>query len=141
VAEHQEEREFQGKDLTELGESYEMNCEKLETLTRGLESKLLDKPKDKPLKKAVRKLRKDLLPRLLKYEHYQKLLGDRNSFSKTDPDATFMRIQIGMENQFILVYSLHPRPTDTRCLQPHMEKARQILGTSQNGDCGCRLRQ
>lgn len=25
-------------------------------------------------------------------------------------------------------YSLHPRPTDTRCLQPHLEKARQILG-------------
>ncbi|WP_143186266.1 transposase, partial [Paenibacillus sp. P3E] len=25
-------------------------------------------------------------------------------------------------------YSLHPRPTDTRCLQPHMEKAKKILG-------------
>ncbi|WP_379141789.1 IS1182 family transposase [Paenibacillus sp. sgz500992] len=144
AAEHQEERECQGKDLAELGESCEMSSRKLEHLTQALESKLMDKPKDKPLKKAVRKLRKDLLPRLLKYEQYQTLLGDRNSFSKTDPDATFMRmkedhmrngqlkpgynVQIGTENQFILAYSLHPRPTDTRCLQPHLEKARQILG-------------
>ncbi|CQR53755.1 transposase [Paenibacillus riograndensis SBR5] len=54
-------------------------------------------PKNKPLKKAVRMLRKDLL-------------------------------QIGTENQFILAYSLHQRPTDTRCLEPHMEKVQQILG-------------
>ncbi|MFD1904236.1 transposase [Paenibacillus rhizoplanae] len=38
-------------------------------------------------------MRKDLLPRLQKYEQYQKLLGDRNSFSKTDPEATFMRMK------------------------------------------------
>ncbi|WNS41935.1 transposase [Paenibacillus sp. MMS20-IR301] len=96
------------------------------------------------MKKAVRKLRKVLLPRLLKYEQYQRLLGDRNSFSKTDPDATFMRmkedhmrngqlkpdynVQIGTENQFILAYSLHPRPTDTRFLQPHIKKTRRFLG-------------
>ncbi|GGF86030.1 hypothetical protein GCM10010912_34160 [Paenibacillus albidus] len=117
------------------------SSEKLEQAAQKLEAQLLEKPKDKPLKKAVRKLRKDLLPMLLKYEQYQMLLGDRNSFSKTDPDETFMRmkedhmrngqlkpgynVQIGTENQFILAYSLHPRPTDTRCLQPHLEKARQ----------------
>ncbi|KGE19464.1 IS1182 family transposase [Paenibacillus wynnii] len=144
AAEDQEEREHHGNDLLELGESSEWNSEKLELAAQRLEAQLLEKPKDKPLKKAVRKIRKDLLPRLLKYEQYQILLGDRNSFSKTDPDATFMRmkedhmrngqlkpgynVQIGTENQFILAYSLHPRPTDTRCLQPHLEKARQILG-------------
>ncbi|QWU16937.1 Transposase [Paenibacillus sophorae] len=144
AAENQEEREYQGRDLAELGESSEMSSEKLEQVAQKLEAQLLEKPKDKPLKKAVRKLRKDLLPRLLKYERYQTLLGDRNSFSKTDPDATFMRmkedhmrngqlkpgynVQIGTENQFILAYSLHQRPTDTRCLQPHMEKAWQMLG-------------
>lgn len=62
-------------------------------MTQKLEAQLLEKPKDKPLKKVVRKLRKDLLPRLLKYKQYQVLLGDRNSFSKTDPDATFMRMK------------------------------------------------
>lgn len=78
-----------------------------------------------------------------KYEVQQKLLGDRNSYSKTDPDATFMRmkenhmrngqlkpgynVQIGTENQFIIGYSLHQRPTDTRCLKPHLEKVKATL--------------
>ncbi|RUT40342.1 hypothetical protein EJP82_25330 [Paenibacillus anaericanus] len=58
-----------------------------------LEANLQSRPKDKPLKKAVRVLRKDLLPRLRKYETQQEILGDRNSFSKTDHDATFMRMK------------------------------------------------
>ncbi|WP_028589927.1 IS1182 family transposase [Paenibacillus massiliensis] len=144
AAQEQEDQENQGKDLAELGTGFEVSSVKLEQAVEKLEAQLALKPKDKPLKKAVRRLRKDLLPRLLKYEQYQKLLGDRNSFSKTDSDATFMRmkedhmrngqlkpgynVQIGTENQFILAYSLHQRATDTRCLQPHMEKARQILG-------------
>ncbi|MEK5026585.1 MULTISPECIES: IS1182 family transposase [Paenibacillus] len=144
TAEEQEEQGNPGKDLAELGTDSEVSSVKLEQVVQKLEAQLAKKPKDKPLKKAVRKLRKDWLPRLLKYEQYQKLLGDRNSFSKTDPDATFMRmkedhmrngqlkpgynVQIGTENQFILAYSLHQRPTDTRCLEPHMEKAQQILG-------------
>ena len=65
------------------------------------------------------------------------ICGERNSFSKTDKDATFMRmkedhmkngqlkpgynVQMATENQFILFYSIHQRPTDTRCFIPHME--------------------
>ncbi|PWW06103.1 DDE family transposase [Paenibacillus cellulosilyticus] len=37
-------------------------------------------------------------------------------------------VQIGTENQFIINYSLHQRPTDTRCLKPHLEKAKATLG-------------
>ncbi|WP_338552557.1 IS1182 family transposase [Paenibacillus sp. KS-LC4] len=144
AAEKQEELEQAGEDLTELGEASALTSEKLEAAVQQLEAKLQVQPKDKPLKKAVRALRKDLLPRLQKYERQQELLGDRNSFSKTDPDATFMRmkedhmqngqlkpgynVQIGTENQFIIGYSLHQRPTDTRCLKPHLEKVKAALG-------------
>ncbi|TMV47054.1 IS1182 family transposase [Paenibacillus mesophilus] len=144
VAEKQEEHEQAGQDLPELGEASTLTSEKLEAAVQQLEAKLQTKPKDKPLKKAVRVLRKDLLPRLQKYEVQQEILGDRNSYSKTDTDATFMRmkedhmrngqlkpgynVQIGMENQFIVGYSLHQRPTDTRCLQPHLEKVKASLG-------------
>lgn len=31
-------------------------------------------------------------------------------------------VQMGTENQFILFYTIHQRPTDTRCFIPHMEK-------------------
>nr|WP_246079400.1 transposase [Paenibacillus piri] len=37
-------------------------------------------------------------------------------------------VQIGTENQFILGYSVHQRPTDTRCLIPHLEKVKSQLG-------------
>lgn len=144
VAEKQEEQEQAGQDLPELGEASTLTSEKLEAAVQQLEAKLQTKPEDKPLKKAVRVLRKDLLPRLQKYEVQQEILGDRNSYSKTDTDATFMRmkedhmrngqlkpgynVQIGTENQFIVGYSLHQRPTDTRCLQPHLEKVKANLG-------------
>ncbi|MGM1047141.1 MAG: hypothetical protein ACQEXX_13460 [Bacillota bacterium] len=46
-----------------------LNCGKC--LLKMLEERLHMKPKDKPLKKTVRALRKDLLPRLRKYEEYE----------------------------------------------------------------------
>ncbi|KAE9032729.1 hypothetical protein PF010_g33405, partial [Phytophthora fragariae] len=91
--EKQEEREHGNQDLGELGEAAEITSEKLETAVKKLEERLQEKPKDKPLKKAVRALRKELLPRLQKYEEHQTVLGDRNSYSKTDKDATFMRMK------------------------------------------------
>jgi transposase len=143
-AEKQEDHEHGGKDLREFGEAAGITSEKLEDAVKRLEEKLQEQPKDKPLKKAIRQLRKDWLPRLQKYEAHQHILGTRNSYSKTDPDATFMRmkedhmrngqlkpgynVQVGTENQFILGYSLHQRPTDTRCLKPHLEKVEAALG-------------
>jgi hypothetical protein len=142
--EKQEDREHDHQELSELGETAKITSEKLATAIERLEATLLENPKDKPLKNAIGKLRKDLLPRLQKYEAHQEILGDRNSFSKTDLDATFMRmkedhmrngqlkpgynVQIGTENQFIVGYSLHQRPTDTRCLKPHLDKIKTALG-------------
>jgi len=37
-------------------------------------------------------------------------------------------VQIGTENQFIVGYSLHQRPSDTRHLKPHLEKVKALLG-------------
>ncbi len=143
-AEKQEEGTHGGKDPLELGEFSSITSEKLEQAVKQVEDRLQEKPKDKLLKKAVRTLRKDFLPRLQKYETQEATLGTRNSYSKTNPDATFMRmkedhmkngqlkpgynIQIGNENQFILGYSVHQRPTDTRCLIPHLENVTAQLG-------------
>jgi transposase len=90
------------------------------------------------MRKIHRKIHRDQLPRLAKYEHQLSTFGDRNSYSKTDPDATFMRmkddhmkngqlkagynIQAGTEGQFIVFYSIHQRPTDTRCFIPHLDQ-------------------
>ncbi|AQS53797.1 hypothetical protein BW727_101430 [Jeotgalibaca dankookensis] len=76
------------------------------------------KQRRRTLKKHLRKLVNDFIPRKKKYAAYEEVFEDRNSFSKTDTDATFMRmkddymqngqlkagynIQIGTENQFAL---------------------------------------
>lgn len=145
--EHEEEHEnrmHEDQDLAELGEASSLTSERMEQVLANLEAKLEEKPKDKPLKKAVRLLKRDYLPRMQRYEQQEKTCGDRNSYSKTDPDATFMRmkedhmqngqlkpgynVQLGTENQFILGYSLHQRPTDTRCLIPHLEQVKKQWG-------------
>jgi len=87
---------------------------------------------------------KDFLPRKRKYESQRALLGVRNSYAKTDTDATFMRmkedhmlngqlkpgynVQIGTENGFVLGYDIFPNPTDTRTLKPHLENMNRRLG-------------
>ena len=102
-----------------------------------------EKPKDKQLKKAVKKLKNDNILRMEKYERYEETFEGRNSFSKTDEDATFMcmkedhmrnrqikpgyNVQIGTEQQYVTGYNIHQRPGDTPCLIPHMEKVRAYL--------------
>ena len=96
------------------------------------------KQKRRRFKKYYRKLTTDFIPRKEKYTHYQKTFDGRNSFSRTDTDATFMRmkddhmrngqlkagynLQIGTENQYTLAYDLFPNPTDTLTLIPFIEQ-------------------
>lgn len=64
-------------------------------------------------------------------------MGNRNSYNKTDPEATFMRMkedhmkngqlkpaynpQIPTENQFITHVSIHQTTNDTTTLSSHLE--------------------
>src|SRR5699024_11374305 len=78
---------------------------------------------------VIRKTKKkcaDLRGRELKYTAQLETLGDRNSYSKTDTGATFMRmkedhmrngqlkagynLQVASNNQFVLGYDLSPNP-------------------------------
>lgn len=75
---------------------------------------------------------------LAKYEEQEKILDGRNSYSKTDHDATFMRmkddhmkngqlkaaynVQISTADQYIVDYSIHPNPTDTTTFIKHIEQ-------------------
>jgi hypothetical protein len=75
---------------------------------------------------------------ITKYERQEAVLGERNSYSKTDTDTTFMRmkedhmkngqlkpgynVQISTSNQFIVNYTIHPNPTDTTTLKAHLEQ-------------------
>ncbi len=105
-----------------MGEGKEINAEKLKEAARKNNELLKQKPREKELQKAKKKLESDFIPRMEKYERYEKVFKGRNNFCKTDTDAAFMRmkedygqlkpgynIQIGMQNLFILGFSLHHR--------------------------------
>jgi transposase len=133
-----ENEEYGDKDLEEMGGDSGIDAEKLEKKIAELNQRLREKPEDKKLAKAVKKMERDYLPRQKRYEEQERKLDGRNSYSKTDEDATFMRmkedrgaekplpkpaynIQTGTEGQFVVGFSLHQRTGDTNCLIPHLE--------------------
>jgi transposase len=139
-----EEERYGDRDLPEVGEGKTIDSQKLKEAAKKINEALKKDPKKKKLKRAKRALEKDFIPRQEKYERYQATFEGRNSFSKTDPDATFMRmkedhmkngqlkpgynIQTGTQNQFVVGFSIHQRPGDSPCLKPHLEGLRDWLG-------------
>jgi hypothetical protein len=52
-----------------------------------------DKPVDKKIKQKLNYAKRHWPQNMAKYNEQEKIIGDRNSYSKTDPDATFMRMK------------------------------------------------
>lgn len=167
-----ENAEYGERDLEELGPDEPLDSQKLEQKIQELNQRLKSQPdqpaeasaklEDKPAKAktkrgrrgksklqkaqaALKKLEEDCLPRQKKYEDQQQKLAGRNSYSKTDVDATFMRmkdddhrkngqlkagynLQMGTEGQFVVGFSVHQRPGDPGCLVPHLKRLKQQLG-------------
>ena len=106
------------------------------------------------LQKAVEEL-DEYMRRLSDYKKKLETLGTRNSYSKTDPDATFMRmkedamrngqlkpaynIQHGVDSEYITWVDISAHPTDTRTLIPllkDMEKHLSFKYTEIVADAG-----
>ena len=116
----------------------------VETKKKDTKHKRHHKSKAQQFAKGIQQLEKDYLPRLKKYEEQEAILAGRNSYAKTDHDATFMRmkedhmmngqlkagynIQMGTEEQFVVGFSVHQRPGDPGCLIPHLKETRQQRG-------------
>ena len=123
-------------------EKVELTPELLHSMARELNAALAEEPEpatkeEKKERKAKQKQIKELeenAEKFAEYDQHLETLGERNSYSKTDPDATFMRmkedamnngqtkpgynLQIGTENQFITDFALYPNPTDTLTMIP-----------------------
>lgn len=131
-------------DLGEMGENNRITAKQVEAVVESIDRKLSEKPVDKVLRKKEKEFKKDILPRKQKYEEALSTFNGRNSYSKTDHDATFMRmkedamlngqlkpgynIQIGTENRYIVGFTIHPNPTDTKTLIPHLKHIETKLG-------------
>ena len=95
-----------------------------------------------PLQKSIETL-EGYLSRLKKYNHQIHICGGRNSYSKTDHDATFMRmkedamgngqlkpaynLQHGVDSEYITWLTIGQQPTDTTTLIPFLKDAQEHL--------------
>lgn len=122
-----------------------IDAEKVKQTITTINEALKDKPVDPKVRQKLNYAAKNWPSKLEQYEQREKILGARKSYSKTDPDATFMRmkedhmrngqlkpaynVQLSTNNQFIAAYSIHPNPTDTNTLIDHIAQARAELGS------------
>ena len=99
---------------------------------------------DKKVKQKLNYAKKNWPHNLKKYRQQEKLLGKRNSYSKTDPDATFMRmkddhmqngqlkpgynIQGSSNNQYLTGYTVEQTTNDTTTLKNHLEEHHESFG-------------
>lgn len=106
---------------------------------------------DKKLRSSVEKVKSESAPKQKEYESKLEILGDRNSYSKTDPDATFMRmkedamnngqtkpgynVQISTENQFITNYGIFWRPNDQGTFIPYITSFSDRYGVQSEEVC------
>ena len=130
---------------TEPPQFKEISQEVIQKTVEQIDTKLSGNEKaSKKSKAKLRYIKQNFEKNLRKYEEQEAILGERNSYSKTDPDATFMRMkedhmqngqlkpgynaQISTENQIIVNYTLHQNPTDTKTLKPHLENLKETYG-------------
>jgi len=121
-----------------------IDTEKVKQTIDKIDKALADKPIDKKVKQKLNYAKKNWPEKLDKYDKQEKQLGNRKSLSKTDPDATFMRMkedhmlngqlkpgynwQISTQNQYILDYTIHQDLADTSTLPTHVDSLIETLG-------------
>jgi transposase len=112
----------------------QINAEKIKETVAHIEKALEDKPVSQKVRQKLSYAKKNWPANLERYDQQEKKLAGRNSYSKTDQDATFMRMkedhmlngqlkpaynwQISTQDQFILNYSLHQTTNEYRKQRP-----------------------
>lgn len=122
--------------IEEVVEDY---TEKMEKSSDANERKQWRKERKTP--KQLLKQVKEWIVRKHKYQKDFEIFGTRNSYSKTDQDATFMRmkddymkngqlkpgynLQVASEGQYTLAYGIFSNPTDTKTLTPFLDQIQE----------------
>nr|MBA3353810.1 transposase [Blastocatellia bacterium] len=107
---------------------------------------LKDKEVDPKVRQKLNYAKKNWPQKLAEYDEKEKILRGRNSYSKTDPDATFMRmkedhmrnwqlkpgynVQVSTEKQYIINYTLGQTTSDTLLLKDHVNEHILSYGSS-----------
>lgn len=110
-----------------------------------IDEALREKPVDKKIKQKVNYAKKNWPGNVAKYQQQEELLGQRGSYSKTDTDATFMRmkedhmkngqlkpaynIQFSTSDQYVVNYSIHQTTNDVNTLKDHLKSHYTLYGS------------
>lgn len=121
----------------------EVDAEKVKKTISKIDDALQGKKVDKKVKEKLKRVKRNWPKTLEKYEEQEKLLNGRKSCSKTDPDASFMRmkedhlhnsqlkaaynVQFSTQDQFVLNYTVHQNASDTTTLKDHVESYKHDL--------------
>ena len=124
--------------------SEELTAEEVTKRVERIREKVDADNLSKEERKALKQIQTDAVPRMKRYKEQLETMGCRNSYSKTDPDATFMRmkedamlngqlkpgynVQISTENQFITNFGIYQRPTDTLTMISYLESFKTRYG-------------
>jgi transposase len=119
----------------QIGTTVGMNTEEFQRRLDNIVEKIEKVPSE--IQKEIKKISKESLPKIKEYERHKEILQERGSYSKTDQDATFMRmkedymgngqlkpgynVQISTENQYITHYGIYQKPGDTTTLIDYLE--------------------
>jgi DDE family transposase len=121
-----------------------IDADKVKETVQAIEEVIKDKEVSKKVKQKLAYAKKNFPVKLDEYKVKEEVLDGRNSYSKTDNDATFMRmkedhmkngqlkpgynVQITTNNQIITNYDTFANPTDTLTLPAHIESFKQLYG-------------
>lgn len=121
-----------------------VDAKKVEETVQQINAAIKGKDVDPKVKQKLNYAKNNWPKNLRKYKQQQEILGDRGSYSKTDPDATFMRMkddhmlngqlkagynwQISTCNQCILNYDIYQNTNDVNTLQSHLKSFQELYG-------------
>lgn len=122
-----------------------IDAQKVAAVVEKIETALKDKQVSKQVNQKLNYAKKNWPANLLKYEAQERIMGERNSYSKTDHDATFMRmkedhmlngqlkpaynVQVSSSDQYIVDYSIHQTTADTTTFISHLEQHKEQFGS------------
>lgn len=135
-----EQREYDARDLAEQGQESTLTSEAVQEQVNRLNELVSHATAPKRTARAVNEIRMKLLPKLENYEQQETTLAGRNSYSRTDPDATVFRTKddqllpaynllLGTQRQFIVNYSFHQKKaSESDGLPAHLHRMNALLG-------------
>lgn len=128
------------EDPVKVSVTAEQFRERVDNIRRRIDRDQLSKADER----ALKKIEEEKIPKMDKYAADLLIMEDRNSYSKTDHEATFMRmkedamlngqlkpgynVQISTENQFITNYAIYQRPADTLTFIPYLDTFKSKYG-------------